>query len=214
MRLMTAVGEQAAVPSYAAFLDLAEPDLTSVARTLAAAGHRSAVVVPLLFTEAFHATVDVPEAVRGAAADSGLELSMAGILGTGDDVAALLGDRLAGLGVADSCSVLLYAVGSSRPEANEAVDALAARLAGSRTGEVRAAFGTCDPRPAEMLATLRGPVALLPLFLADGLLLGPLRTLVAEHGWPMAEPLGEQAAALVLSRYEAARAAVAAGSPG
>ena len=47
-----------------AFLDLADPDLSTVARTLVESGHRRAVVVPLLFTVAFHATVDVPEAVQ------------------------------------------------------------------------------------------------------------------------------------------------------
>jgi len=47
-------------------------------------------------------------------------------------------------------------------------------------------------------------VAALPLFLADGLLLGPLRTLASERGWQMAEPLGERAADLVWKRYHTA----------
>jgi len=42
------------------------------------------------------------------------------------------------------------------------------------------------------------------LFLSEGLLLSPLRTLAAERGWQMAEPLGERAADLVRQRYDSA----------
>jgi len=47
-------------------------------------------------------------------------------------------------------------------------------------------------------------VAVLPLFLADGLLLDPVRALAAERGWTMADPLGGRAAGVVLDRYRAA----------
>ena len=55
-----------------------------------------------------------------------------------------------------------------------------------------------------MLDQLPEPVAILPLFLADGLLLDPARTLAAGHGWTLVEPLGERAADLVLERYRSA----------
>ncbi len=203
-RLMVAVGRDADVEAYAAYLDLAEPDLAAVARRLAETGHRRAVVVPLLFTVAFHATVDVPEAVVEAADAAGIELSVADIIGTGDDVTRLLADQLTEAGVPDEHAVLLYAVGSSRPAANEAVVDLAARLAMTRHGHVRAAFGTTDPRPEAVLPDLSGPVALLPLFLADGLLLNRLRTLAAERGWTLLTPLADRAAALVVDRYRIA----------
>ncbi len=204
--LMVAVGAAAGVPSHAAYLDLAEPDLSAVVAGLAAGGHRRAVVVPLLFTVAFHATVDVPEAVAAAAQTHGVELVVSDILGTGDDVADVLRDALEGTGVGTDPDALLFAVGSSRTEANDAVADLAARLADGRRGDVRAAFGTCSPRVAAVLPELHAPVALWPLFLADGLLLDPLRRLADEHGWPLVEPLGERAAPLVLARYAAARA--------
>ena len=206
-------------PARYAFLDLAVPDLDTVAAELAAAGHRRAVVVPLLFTVAFHATVDVPQAVRAAAGSAGIELEVADILGTGDDVAALLLTALADAGGTPTSSVLLYAVGSSNSAANLAVVELAARLehfrsfsgvpggrppGGIKGAPVRAAFATCAPRPAEMLDQLPEPVAILPLFLADGLLLDPARTLAASHGWTLVEPLGERAAEIVLERYRAA----------
>ena len=203
--LMIAVGAAAGVPAHAAYLDLAQPDLAAVVELLAAEGHRRAVVVPLLFTAAFHATVDVPDAVTEAAEAHGVELVVADILGTGDDIAAVLRGALHGAGVSGDDDAVLFAVGSSRPEANAAVADLAARLADGRRGDVRAAFGTCAPKVAEVLDDLTAPVALWPLFLADGLLLDPLRRLADERGWTLVEPLGAQAAPLVLARYAAAR---------
>jgi sirohydrochlorin ferrochelatase len=49
------------------------------------------------------------------------------------------------------------------------------------------------------------PVAVVPLFLTDGLLLTSVRELAAQRGWQMAEPLGERAAELVTVRYHSAR---------
>ena len=148
---------------------------------------------------------------------SGVELQVADILGTGDDIADLLAASLADAQVPGESSVLLYGVGSSNPGANAAVADLAARLESKRAfagvqggrplpvtkpaGPVRAAFATCAPRPAEILDQLSEPVAVLPLFLSDGLLLDPVRALAAEYGWTMVEPLGERAAGVVLDRY-------------
>jgi sirohydrochlorin cobaltochelatase len=207
--LMIAVGAAAGVPAHAAFLDLAEPDLTAVAGLLAEEGHTRAVVVPLLFTEAFHARVDVPEAVAKAAEASGLDLVVAPILGTGDDVGDVLRGALEGAGVDGDTDTVLLAVGSSRVEANDAVVDLAARLSDCRRGRVRAAFGTCEPKVDQVLGELDEPVALWPLFLADGLLLDPVRERFEERGWPVVEPLGAFAAPLVLARYAAALAPTA-----
>ena len=198
---MSRIGDVSAQPAY---LDLADPDLEAVTGALAAAGERRAVVVPLLFTAAFHATVDVPQAVRAAAESIGIELVVAEIVGTGDDVAELLRASLTAGGVEPEASVLLLAVGSSDPAANAAVAGLADRLAADRSAPVRSAFATCDPRPAEVLAGMCEPIAILPLFLADGLLLGPVRTLATERGWTMISPIGDRAAGVVLDRYRAA----------
>lgn len=206
-RLMAAVSSIGGGPAEPAFLDLAEPDLTTVVRRLAAAGHRRAVVVPLLFTAAFHATVDVPEAVQDAAAEVGLELVVTDILGTGPDVEELVGASMAAAGVAEETSVLLFAVGSSQPAANDAVHDLASRLDAGRAGRVRAAFGTADPRPAAVLPELGETVAVVPLFLAPGLLLRSVTETAAAHGWTVAPPLGDLAAPLVLRRWVAAASA-------
>ena len=199
---MNAVAQQAKITAVPAYLDLAEPDLSTAAAKLAAAGHSAAVVVPLLFTEAYHATIDVPDTVRDVAASLPLQLVVADILGTGDDVADLLRQSMAAAGIADHSSVLLFAVGSSNPGANQAVVDLAARLAEVRHGPARACFGTCRPGVADVLDGLPEPIAAVPLFLAEGLLLAPVRKLAAERGWQMAEPLGERAADLVRRRYD------------
>jgi sirohydrochlorin ferrochelatase len=201
---MTAVAEQAKITAIPAYLDLVEPDLSTAARQLAHAGHTRAVVVPLLFTEAFHATVDVPETVRDVVQALALELVVSDILGTGDDLADLLRHTMGEAGVDNGHSLLLFGVGSSRPAANEAVVDLAARLAEGRRNPVRACFGTCPPGVADVVEGLPGPIAILPLFLAEGLLLSPVRALAAERGWRIAEPLGERAAGLALQRYDSA----------
>ena len=110
--------------------------------------------MPLLFTDAFHARIDVPEAVAQAADGSGIELVLAPILGTGDDVVAVVADRLSAAGTTAAEPILLYAVGSSRPDANAAVAGLADRLAVRRGTPVRAGFGTTEPRAADVLAEL------------------------------------------------------------
>ena len=174
-QLMRAVGELTDVPARVAYLDLAQPDLTAVATELAAAGHQRAVVVPLLFTAAFHATVDVPEAVQEAAESAGIELSVADILGTGDDVLEMLDRARQDAGIDPQASLLVFAVGSSNPAANAAVADLAARLGLRHRTTARAAFGTTAPRVDVVLPELTEPIAVLPLFLAEGLLLDPMR---------------------------------------
>lgn len=202
--LMAAVAELFDGVAVPAFLDLTAPDLDSVVADLAAQGHRRVVVVPLLFTAAFHARVDAPAAIATAAKKHGVELITADILGTGDDVAAVLRQSAERAGIGDDASVLLYAVGSSRPEANDAVADLASRLAAGRSGSVTAVFGAVEPRVDSVLEGLSEPIAALPLFLAPGLLLDPLLLRAAASGWAAATPLGALAAPIVLARYRAA----------
>jgi sirohydrochlorin ferrochelatase len=202
--LMAAAGELAGVGAHPAFLDLTEPDLAQAAAALAAGGVQQAVVVPLLFTPAYHARIDTPQAVRAAADSSGVALTVADILGTGDDVLELLQATADTAGIDRSCSILLYAVGSASEAANAAVRDLASRLAAARTGPALAAFGTMDPRPEAVVAELPEPVAVVPLFLSPGLLLDPMAELAGRRGWPMARPIGAAAAPLVVDRYRSA----------
>jgi len=203
---MAVVSQQAKITAISAYLDLAEPDLEAAAGELAEAGYTNAVVIPLLFTEAFHATVDVPETVGNVAESLPIQLIVADILGTGDDIADVLRQSLVEARIDDHSSVLLFAVGSSRPAANEAIADLAARLATGRRGAVRACFGTCLPGVADVVDELTEPIAVLPLFLTEGLLLVPVRALAAQRGWRIVEPLGERTAGLVRRRYDSALA--------
>lgn len=201
---MRAASAGGGMPAVGAYLDLVEPDLTAVARRLAADGHRRAVVTPLLFTEAFHATVDVPQAVAEASAASGVDLLVSDILGTGDDVLQVVQQSMHQAGIGPEHSVLLISVGSSTAAANDAVYAFAERLGRGRSGQVAAAFGTRSPRVADVAPRLAEPVAIVPLFLSPGLLLDPLVALAAERGMTMAAPLGTLAAPVVVDRYRQA----------
>jgi len=212
--VLSATSPLAGTETRAAYLDLTDPDLAAVAAELAATGVRRAVVVPLLFTDAFHARIDVPEAVGQAADSSGIELVLAPILGTGDDVVAVVADRLTAAGTTAAEPIMLYAVGSSRPDANAAVADLADRLAVQRGTPVRVGFGTTEPRAADVLAELAAvsgqqgttdrPGTVVPLFVAPGLLLDGIAPAVAAAGWRLADPLGTLLAPVVSQRYHAA----------
>lgn len=198
-RLRDAVAAQSGRPVHAAYLDINEPDLTAVARQLSAAGHRQAVVVPLLFTPAFHARTDAPATVEAARSATGLDLRLADILGTPDALVPVLLQAASDAGIPDSGDLLLTAVGSSRPEGNAAVADLADRIAAVRGAPVRAGFATCEPRATDLVAE-PGCAGVLALFVGHGLLLDKIRTAAAGHRVPVSEPLEGTLAALVLQR--------------
>lgn len=196
-----AADQRTPLDGRAAFLDLTEPDLVAVAAQLRELGHDEAVAVPLLFTSAFHATVDVPQAAREAIEGSGLGLRIAPIIGTGEDVLDVLDAIADEFAIDPGTELILYAVGSSDEPANEAVRDLAARLGARRSIRVRATFGTRPPRGMEVLDSITGPVAVLPLFTAPGLLLDPMLAAAARRGVTITPPLETRLAPLVLARY-------------
>jgi sirohydrochlorin ferrochelatase len=208
-RLMATASRMGEMPTVGAFLDLAAPDLVTVATQLSVQGYRRAVVAPLLFTEAYHATVDIPRTVREAAELSGLELTTTAILGTGDDILQVVREGMATAGIGDTESVLLLAVGSSSSAANDAILDFALRLGCGRTGRVAAAFGTRSPRAGEVLPQLPMPVAIVPLFVSPGLLLEPLVRLAFERQLTFAPPLGDLIAPVLVHRYRQAFAGAA-----
>lgn len=186
-----------------AFLDLTDPDLATAAAAVRAAGHERAVALPLLFTEAFHARIDLPETVRQARQDTGLDLITADVLGTGGDIEILLEATLTEAGIGPESVVMLYAVGSSDAEANAAVMSLASRLGSRRGSWDFAAFATCDPRGEEQLGRVER-LTVLPLFVSPGLLLTRLETAAADHGVTVLPPLGNRLAPVIYARYRAA----------
>jgi sirohydrochlorin ferrochelatase len=195
-----------------AFLDLCEPDLvTAITQGRAESGFDTAIVVPLLFTDAYHATVDVPSAVGNAQLDTGVTLQLAGILGMGEEVLLALEESASRAHIGAHEAILLYAVGSSRESANIAVHDLARRWSERRVGPVWAGFGTVgDPSAADVLAratTAGRRIAVVPLFLAPGLLLDQIARSAIQIGAEVASPLGTALGELVLLRYLEALAA-------
>ena len=189
-----------------AFLDLSEPDLVgAISKSRAEADFDTAIVVPLLFTDAFHATGDVPTAVGNAELDTGVALRLARILGMGEEVLLALEESAARAHIGAHEAILLYAVGSSREPANIAVHDLASRWSERRLGPVWAGFGTVgSPPAADVLAraTAEGRrIGVVPLFLAPGLLLDQVARAALDCGAEVASPLGTALAELVLLRY-------------
>lgn len=159
----------------AAFLDLTAPSVEQVVDAVAAAGHRHAVVVPLLLGSAFHARVDLPGLLAAARQrHPRLRLDQAEVLGPDARLVAALADRVrevapAGLGSegqgrritaespggpdpattrradAADLGVVVAAVGASSAAANERTRRVARELA-ARTGwRTEICFATAEP---------------------------------------------------------------------
>src|SRR5206468_4174257 len=138
----------------------------------------------------FHAKVDVPAAVADAAGRSGTSLFVGEILGLGPEVLSALQDQARAAGVRPTQEILLLAVGTSDPMANEAVEDLAQLWASTRQARVRAVFATTHPRAVTVLEeSWSEPPAVVPLFLAPGLLLDQVATQAAGRGVTVAAPL-------------------------
>ena len=200
--LTMAAADRLGVTSADAHLEFDEPDLEGAARHLASLGQDRAIVVPLLFTDAFHARNDVPTHMRAAAET--LPLTRASSIGLGEDLVGVLAEQA----LADApphAHLVIYPVGTSDAEQ-------AARYEGVRGG-VEKRTG----RPTSLIAATRGgpdilaeraaqtPIHLLPLFVSDGLLLDQARA--ALHPFPEAtasQPLTTALADIVADRYRAA----------
>jgi sirohydrochlorin ferrochelatase len=199
------------VGGVAAFLDHAGRRPGEVLQGLEQAGHRSAVVVPLLLTSAYHGRVDIP----AAAAGSGLEVALADVLGPVDgEVPPELLDALAArLGSVAFDGLVLAAAGTRHEDARQTV-ALSARGLGQRLGvPCEAAFATSDgARPVDAVARLRAAgahrIAMSAYFLASGKLYDLAAAGAVRAGAvAVAQPLGasRNLAALVRRRAAAAR---------
>ncbi|MDO5645055.1 MAG: CbiX/SirB N-terminal domain-containing protein [Dermabacter sp.] len=208
-QLVHAAGKLLQTASHAAYLeDFASPSIPQVAAQLSADGHARAIAVPLLFTSAYHATVDAPGGIREAAEQHAVAVTQSDVLGTGDDMLEVLLTHLAtheDSSLADARGqVVLFAVGSSRPGANEAVTDLAERLAEATGRMACARFATCAPRAKDHLEAATAPGTFLPLFTAPGLLLDSLAARAEAAGWQVLPHLGTSLAPLVAARYRAA----------
>jgi sirohydrochlorin ferrochelatase len=197
-----------------AFLDLCKPSFPAVVNRLVRAGYDEIVVVPLLLTEAYHAKVDVPEAIAAATAShQGLRIRATGVLGLEPVFLEVLDRRLrAALSdarVRELDALVLAAAGSSDQLANQAVARLA-RLWGTRhrLPTVAAFASAAPPTTGEAVRQFRVEgrrhIAVGSLFLAPGFLPDRAEELATEAGAvAVSGPLGPdpEVARTILARY-------------
>jgi sirohydrochlorin ferrochelatase len=142
--------ERPGVVAVLAHLGFSDPDVPMVLDSLAQQGFREIVVVPLLLSAAYHATVDLPVALANAALDHpGLVIRQAPVLGPHPLLFELLRRRLADARVEPGASVVLGAVGTSDATVNAELADVAASL-GATIG-----FASGTPAIADVVASLR-----------------------------------------------------------
>ncbi len=147
-----------------AYVDVQEPALPDVVAAVAP-GVR-VVVVPLLLTVGFHVQVDIAQAVKSRPGSLA-----ANPLGPDPRLAGLLHKRLGQLPA--DWGIVLAAAGSSRPEAAEQIEVLAADLAVLRPQRIVAAYGaSAHPSVPAAVEQLRAAgaagVAIASYLLAPG----------------------------------------------
>ena len=197
-----------------AFLDLSKPSFPTVVDKLVKAGFDEIVVVPLLLTEAFHAKVDVPEAIAAATArHENLKIRGTRVLGLENVFLEVLDRRLRAAlkdaRVRELDALVLAAAGSSDALANQAVARLA-RLWGSKhkLPTVAAFASAAPPATGEAVRQFRAEgrrhIAVGSLFLAPGRLPDRAAELALEAGAvAVSDPLGAdpEVARTILARY-------------
>jgi sirohydrochlorin ferrochelatase len=192
-----------------AFVDVQQPEVADVVRTVTDAGER-AVVVPLLLSTGYHVEVDIRRAVQGRPA------AAAPALGPDDTLAGLLHERLLDVGLTARDSVVLAAAGSSDPGAADAVEAVAETLRHTVSGAVTIGYAaSARPTVAEAVARARREhpnrrVVVATYLLAPGYFFRVLGDAGADA---VSQPLLRAGAApdprlvqLALARYDAAAA--------
>jgi sirohydrochlorin ferrochelatase len=199
---------------HESFLDLSSPNVTDVLRSLYEAGHRTAVVVPLLLGSAFHARVDLPALIDSVTASCpGFRVEVSDVLGADPALEAVALDRLAAAPRRGGTGVLLSAVGSSNASANAVVASLAARWEERLGVPVSEAFASAtQPDIPAAAARLRSRGArhlvVASWFLAPGLLPDRIERLAREADPRafVAAPLADdpRVADVVISRYATA----------
>ncbi|MBB5824520.1 sirohydrochlorin ferrochelatase [Micromonospora carbonacea subsp. aurantiaca] len=164
----------------ASWLDHTDPGPTEALRSLAAAGHPRAVLVPLLLTAAYHRRVDVPAAVA-AARESGppIDVRVSDVLGPADGVVdgALLAGlrrRLAEAEPGRFDALVLAAAGTRDPRARGSVGQVAAALGAALGVPCRVSYASAAPPDAgAAVSRLRAAgarrVVVSAYFLAPGL---------------------------------------------
>lgn len=198
------------------YLDHAGPRPDAVLFDFARLGHRSAVVVPLLLTAAYHGRVDLPAVLDRARAEGlRLRVSTTDVLGPVGGVVhpGLLAGLRRALPPLDFDGVVLAAAGTRDDLARRSVDVAATALGASLDVPCHVAFASGSPvTGAVAVASLRAlgcaRIAVASYFLAQGRLHDTVVASALGAGAlsPVAPPLGSNldVARLVVSRIAAA----------
>jgi sirohydrochlorin ferrochelatase len=197
--LVSAVAAGTGSTVRAAHLEFTVPTPVVALRQLAAEGFTSVRLVPLLFTPGYHASRDVPVAVKASFATRGMHVSVAPpLLSVGrrgrDLLLKALTDRLAQAGAApDVDALVLASAGSSSETARLHIESLARDLAQAHGIPVAHAFASASPpsltQALEALSDkgIQRP-AVASLFVAPGRLTDSV--VAACPDLPVAGPLG------------------------
>ncbi|MCV7199502.1 sirohydrochlorin chelatase [Mycobacterium angelicum] len=197
-----------------AFCEKNSPSLVDVLPRLSGA----AVVTPFLLANAYHARIDIPRQITECgAAERGVDVWQAAVLGEDDRLISVLRQRVTELGVSrldDQLGVLVVAIGSSNAAANACTAEVAPKLLdGTRWTAATTAFATRpEPSLADAVHRLRRRgarrVVIAPWFLAPGQLPDRVQRFADGAGIPMAAPLGAHrlVAETVLDRFDEATA--------
>jgi sirohydrochlorin ferrochelatase len=215
-----------------AYLGHALPSVPDALEALCGDGRcRTAVVLPLLLTEAYHSDADLPAVLRAAGRRlPGLRLCYGRPLGPHPGLGRALERRLAETGVDAAArggpagtAVVLAAAGSSRPAANAAVAGAAQAWQTARgwRGVVPAYASAASPTPAQAVGALRRAgaprVAVATYLLAPGVFADRIREQsLAAGADAVSAPLGPapEVADIVIERYLQAIGAPAQPAPG
>jgi sirohydrochlorin ferrochelatase len=197
-----------------AFLDHVGPTFDDTVDRLVAEGHQEIVVVPLLLSEAYHAKVDVPQAVTAASTrHDGVKIHATDVLGIEAAFFHVLDKRLREAlsknRVRELDALVLAGAGSSDPLANAAISRAARAWGAHHKLPTIAAFASSVPPAAgeavrQHRADGRRHIAVGQLFLAPGVLPDRVSELAYEAGAvAVAEPLGVdvEVARVILARY-------------
>jgi sirohydrochlorin ferrochelatase len=199
----------------ASYLDHAGPRPREVLASFARAGHRRAVLVPLLLTAAYHGRIDVPGEITAARDEHpGLAVEQADVLGPVDGRVPerLLDGLITRLGPAEVDALVLAAAGSRNARARATVEQAAAALSVRLRLPCRVAYASAaPPLSGDVVRDLRAGgydrVGLVSYFLAPGVLWDSTLGSAREAGVSVvAEPLTDvpAIAELVLVRAVAA----------
>lgn len=198
-------------------VDVEQPDVPTTLATLEPG--EPAVVVPLLLSAGYHVHVDLAEAASDAA-EAGRDVVIAGALGPDDRLVTVLRRRLDEAGATSGDPVVLAVAGSSDGRAVVDCHDMAGRLAAASDGPVSIGFlSAAEPRLPDAVATSRAGhprerIAVASYLLAPGyfqdLAVAAGGDVTSEPVLRHDDPAPAELVAIVLDRYEAARAAASA----